>query len=162
MLRGCLDARGWDCPFGISPGAFCSCHWQREELSPSAVAVVHGQSSLTSPRSSLRSSRVYSDPPSASSDPLPILSFQGTPAETPPSALGSQCASVAAALGPCGMQRGIWALIHEHFSKGSWKRTVGRCKSQAGWVAQQFRGDAQQCPRMQISIISVELWNNAR
>lgn len=94
-------------------------------------------------------------PPSADSDGLPILSFQGTPEkkqkqkqttrnkpENPPSALGSKYTFVAAALGPCGMQRGIWALIHERLPKGSWKRAARSRKSQAGWAAQHIAGDA--------------------
>lgn len=52
---------------------------------------------------------------------------------------------MAAALGPRGMHRGIWALIHEHLSKGSWKRAVQCHQSQAGWVAQHIQADARRC-----------------
>lgn len=46
--------------------------------------------------------------------------------------------------------------------QGLWREQhVGCCKAQAGWMDQHIRGNAEQCPGMQISIISTRMWNNA-
>jgi len=122
--RGFLGARGQGCPFGISPGAFCSVPWQREEPSPSAVDAVRWESSLTSLRSSLRSSPVFIQTRDPRALTASWYSVRGDlpfpyPCKNSSPGLRSKRTFVAATLGPRGVRRGIGAFIGEQLSKGS-------------------------------------------
>lgn len=168
-----LDTQGpGAAPLASHPGAFCCLPRQREEPSPSAVHAFRRESSLTSPRSSLRSSPSVYPVPGLRHFPdalLAMLSWFSHPWKNSPPASWRGWGGVKSyflRLGlwvPVIFREGFGLFLPEHLSKSiAAMPRVQRCKSQAGWVDPAHPRYRSGAPGGRPSLASTPLWNKPR